>query len=183
MVSWDFLLLGREGRAGGGGLGGGAPLGGGGLEGGAFLVLATISGSTVNCLGGLDGPEEPDSGLSPSSTWSKMSAGLDVSVSADWGGPSVRVMSGGGGGGVPSWDTWALLGAVSCVSDVSSDLTSCPTSISTGAAGMSGATGGSGREEAELFSSSVNRSSSTPPPFWLSSIILSMICKKREKQI
>lgn len=175
-LSWDFFPVGREGRAGGGGLGGGATPGGGGLVGGVFLVLATISGSTVICLGGFDGPEESDSNLSPSGTWSKMSAVLGVS--ADWAGPRARVIS--GGGEIPSWDAWAPSAATSCVS---CNITSCPTSHSAGARGKSGATGGSGSEGVELFSSLLSRSSSTPPPFWLSSIILSMIWRQRNRRI
>lgn len=98
------------GREGGGGRGGGAPLGGGGLDGGAFLVLATMSGSTVNCLGGLEGPAGSWSGASASvrGTCSRMSAGLgsvsDAPVHSASAGPVARaqsalVISGGGGVG------------------------------------------------------------------------------------
>ncbi|TNN28692.1 hypothetical protein EYF80_061159 [Liparis tanakae] len=66
---------GRLCQEGGGGLGGGPPAGGGGREGGGFLVLATMSGSAVNCLGGLVGPEESES-ANGGSARSKMSAAL-----------------------------------------------------------------------------------------------------------
>lgn len=204
---WDFLE-GRLCQEGGGGLGGGPPLGGGGREGGGFLVLATMSGSTVNCRGGFRGPEESESAcVSRNGTWSKISAGLcscspPATATAPWGWlcPTVLVMSGGwtascdppdgpgesvgSGAGI---EHAPFVTALSCCSSGFS--ASCGSRAgaanSTGTSWALSSSCGSG----SAFTSTCSWSNSwatslTSPalPFWLSSMMLSMIYKGIENK-
>lgn len=203
--SWDFLE-GRLCQDGGGGLGGGPPLGGGGREGGGFLVLATMSGSTVNCRGGLVGPDESESvGLSVKGTWSKMSAGLcscspsaPTSGPAGWLCPMVLVMSGGWTGScVPTDGPGTSLGSGAGIEHApfAVALSGCSSVLSTSWGSTAGTASSTGTSWA-LFSSfgsssaltstwSWSNSWTTSPtfPFWLSSMMLSMICQEVKSTI
>lgn len=197
--SWDFLE-GRLCQDGGGGLGGGPPLGGGGREGGGFLVLATMSGSTVKWRGGFVGPVE-STARSVNETWSKMSAGFcSCSLSSTttaplgWLCPIVLVMSGGRtypcapadgpgrseGSGAGIQHVLLVVALSGCSSWLSTSWSST--------AGTAGSTGTSwalfssfGSDSALTSTCSWSNSWTTSPtslPFWLSSMMLSMIYKE-----
>lgn len=205
--SWDFLE-GRFCQEGGGGLGGGPPLGGGGREGGGFLVLATMSGSTVNCRGGFRGPVVHESAcLFGNGTWSKISAGLcscstPATATAPWGWlcPTVLVMSGGwtvscappdgpgksedSGAGIEHAPAVAVLSG--CSSGFSASWGSrAAAGNSTGTSWALSSSCGSGsaltstRSWSKSWATSLT---SLAPPFWLSSMMLSMIYKETKNK-
>lgn len=197
--SWDFLE-GKFWNAGGGGLGGGPPLGGGGREGGGFLVLATMSGSTVNCRGGLRGPDVSKSTcLSVRETWSKMSAGLWACSQSGCFCPTVLVMSGGcttscdgpdgPGDSVGSWagkaqvPFVAILCCCCCCSCSGSWGWTAGTADSTGTSWASASSWWISLSTS-AFTSTCSWSKSSAPspalPFWLSSMMLSMIYRREQ---
>lgn len=192
--SCDFLV-GNFGRDGGGGLAGGPPLGGGGREGGGFFVLATMSGSTVNCWGFKDPEESESAGLSVKGTWSKMSAGLGSwppsATATDrlgWLCPMVLVMSGGWTCSCePADGPGRPVGSRAGIEHSPFDtmLFRCSSGLST-SWGSTAGTASSPGSLSPLFCSfgsaatstcSWSNSWATSPtsPFWLSSMILSMI--------
>lgn len=191
--SWDFLE-GKFCHEGGGGLGGGPPLGGGGRDGGGFLVLATMSGSTVKCRGGLRGPDASRSTcLSVRETGSRMSAGLSscsTTAPSGWLCPTVLVRSGGwmasckeSKGSGDSLGSWAGIAHAPSLAILSC----CSCSASWGwTAGTAESTGTSWASSSwwillstSAFTSTCRWSNSSATssalPFWLSSIMLSMI--------
>lgn len=194
--SWDFLE-GKFWNEGGGGLGGGPPQGGGGREGG-FLVLATMSGSTVKCRGGLRGPDVSKSTcLSITETWSKMSAGLWSCSPSGCFCPTVLVMSGGctascdgpdgPGDSAGSWAGKARAPFVAILSRCCSCSRNC--GWTAGTADSTGTSWASSSSwwislSTSAFTSTCSWSKSSAPspalPFWLSSMMLSMIYRRAE---
>lgn len=160
-----------------------------------------MSGSTVNCRGGLRGPDGSKSTcLSVRETWSKMSAGLWSCSPSGCFCPTVLVMSGGctascDGPDGPGDSVGSLAGKahapfvaiLSCCCSCSGNWGwSAGTADSTGTSWASSSSWWMSLSTS-AFTSTCSWSKSSAPspalPFWLSSMMLSMIYRREEIMI